>query len=111
MAILVPTRTGIEHYEQQLASAGIPYRHEGSRDFFARDEVRDLIWVLSAIDDPTDRVALVGALRSSAFAISDEQLVIHAASAGPAVLPRPHAGPERARQPGARGTARPARAA
>jgi ATP-dependent helicase/nuclease subunit A len=81
MAILVPTRTGIEYYEQALASAGIPYRHEGSRDFFQRDEVRDLIWVLSAIDDPTDRLALVGALRSSAFAINDEELVIHVAEA------------------------------
>ena len=82
MAILLPTRTEIEYYEQALASAGIPYRHEGSRDFFERDEVRDLIWVLSAIDDPTDRLALIGALRSSAFAISDDELVIHVASAG-----------------------------
>jgi len=82
MAILLPARTGLELYEEALAQAGIPYRHEGSRDFFERDEVRDLIWVLSTIDDPTDRVALVGALRSSAFAVSDEELVIHAASAG-----------------------------
>jgi ATP-dependent helicase/nuclease subunit A len=82
MAILLPARTGLGLYEQALAEAGIPYRHEGSRDFFERDEVRGLIWVLSAIDDPTDRVALIGALRSSAFAISDEQLVIHAAAAG-----------------------------
>jgi ATP-dependent helicase/nuclease subunit A len=82
IAILLPTRTGIENYQQALASAGIPYRHEGSRDFFERDEVRDLIWVLSAIDDPTDRLALVGALRSSAFATSDDELVIHLASAG-----------------------------
>ena len=82
MAMLLPTRTGLERYEEALAGAGIPYRHEGSRDFFERDEVRDLIWVLSSIDDPTDRIALVGALRSSAYAISDEQLVIHAAEAG-----------------------------
>jgi ATP-dependent helicase/nuclease subunit A len=82
MAILMPARTGIEHYEQALAAAGIPYRHEGSRDFFQRDEVRDLIWVLSAADDPTGRIALVGALRSGAFAISDEELVIHVAETG-----------------------------
>jgi ATP-dependent exoDNAse (exonuclease V) beta subunit len=82
MAILMPARTGLEINEGALAGAGIPYRHEGSRDFFQRDEVRDLIWVLAAIDDPTDRIALVGALRSSAFAISDEQLVIHAAQNG-----------------------------
>ncbi|MGO9793761.1 MAG: UvrD-helicase domain-containing protein [Solirubrobacteraceae bacterium] len=82
MAILMPARTGLEIYEDALAGAGIPYRHEGSRDFFQRDEVRDLIWVLAAIDDPTDRIALVGALRSSAFAVSDAQLVIHAARNG-----------------------------
>jgi ATP-dependent helicase/nuclease subunit A len=79
MAILMPSRTGLDVYEAELAAAGIPYRHEGARDFFQRDEVRDLVWVLSAIDDPTDRIALVGALRSSAFALSDDELVIRAA--------------------------------
>ena len=93
MAILLPARTGLDLYEQALAQAGIPYRHEGSRDFFERDEVRDLIWVLAAIDDPTDRIALVGALRSSAFAISDEQLVIHAARAGSISYRSPTKGP------------------
>ena len=78
----MPARTGIERYEDALADAGIPYRHEGSRDFYQRQEVRDLIWVLAAIDDPTDRLALVGALRSSAFAIGDEDLVRHRAEAG-----------------------------
>jgi ATP-dependent exoDNAse (exonuclease V) beta subunit len=82
MAILMPARTGIELYEEALADAGIPYRHEGSRDFYQRREVRDLIWVLAAIDDPTDRLATVGALRSSAFAIDDEMLVHHRAAAG-----------------------------
>jgi ATP-dependent helicase/nuclease subunit A len=93
MAILLPARTGLELYEQALAHAGIPYRHEGSRDFFERAEVRDLIWVLSAIDDPTDRLALVGALRSSAFAISDEELVIHVAEAGALSYRSPRKGP------------------
>ena len=93
MAILLPARTGLELYEEALAGAGIPYRHEGSRDFFRREEVRDLIWVLSAIDDPTDRVALIGALRSSAFAVSDEELVIHAAAAGALSYRSPKGGP------------------
>ncbi|MBO0744128.1 MAG: UvrD-helicase domain-containing protein [Candidatus Dormibacteraeota bacterium] len=82
MAILFPARTGIGLYEQALAVAGIPYRHEGARDFFEREEVRDLVWLLSAVDDPTDRLALVGALRSSAFAVSDEELVLHVAGGG-----------------------------
>jgi ATP-dependent exoDNAse (exonuclease V) beta subunit len=82
MAILMPARTGIEFYEHALAEAAIPYRHEGARDFYQRQEVRDLIWVLAAIDDPTDRLALIGALRSSAFAIDDEAVVRHRAQAG-----------------------------
>ena len=93
MAILLPARTGLELYEQALAQAAIPYRHEGARDFFQRDEVRDLVWVLATIDDPTDRVALIGALRSSAFAISDEELVIHAAEAGTLSYRSPTKGP------------------
>src|SRR5204862_8236241 len=93
MAILLRARTGLDLYLDALARAGIPYRHEGSRDFFEREEVRDLIWVLSAIDDPTDRVALIGALRSSAFAVSDEQLVIHAAAVGTPSYRSPKQGP------------------
>jgi ATP-dependent helicase/nuclease subunit A len=89
MAILMPSRTGLDVYEAELAAAGIPYRHEGARDFFQRDEVRDLVWVLSAIDDPTDRIALVGALRSSAFALSDDELVIRAAEGALSYFARP----------------------
>jgi ATP-dependent helicase/nuclease subunit A len=82
IAILLPRRTGLEAYEEALAEIGIPYRHEGSRDYFQRDEVRDLIFLLRAIDDPRDRISLIGALRSGAFGCSDEDLVIHAGTGG-----------------------------
>lgn len=82
MAILLPRRTGLEAYEEALAEIGIPYRHEGSRDYFQRDEVRDLIFLLRAIDDPRDRISLIGALRSGAFGCSDDDLVIHAGTGG-----------------------------
>ena len=82
VAILLPTRTGLETYEEALALAGVPYRHEGSRDYFRRQEVRDLIALLRAIDDPSDRLSLIGALRSSAFGCSDEDLVVHLGSGG-----------------------------
>ena len=93
MAILLPARTGVELYERALADAAIPYRHEGARDFFQRDEVRDLIAVLAAIDDPTDRLALVGALRSSAFGMSDDDLVLHVATVGTLSYRAPTPGP------------------
>ena len=82
VAILLPTRTGLDTYEEALALAGVPYRHEGSRDYFRRQEVRDLIALLRAIDDPSDRLSLIGALRSSAFGCSDEDLVVHLGSGG-----------------------------
>jgi ATP-dependent helicase/nuclease subunit A len=81
IAILLPRRTGLEAYEEALAAVGVPYRHEGSRDYFEREEIRDLVHLLSSIDDPRDRVSLIGALRSGAFGCSDDDLVIHAATA------------------------------
>ena len=59
----------------------IPYRVEGGRSFFARQEVRDLSSVLAAIDDPQDQVSLVAALRSTAFGCSDEDIYLHVARA------------------------------
>ncbi len=82
VAILLPRRTGLEAFEEALAELGIPYRHEGSRDYFQRDEVRDLIFLLRSIDDPRDRLSLIGALRSGAFGCSDDDLVIHAGTGG-----------------------------
>ena len=55
VAILLPRRTGLEAYESALGELDIPYRHEGSRDYFEREEVRDLVFLLQAIDDPRDR--------------------------------------------------------
>ena len=77
VVMLIPRRTELELYEEALASAGVPYRHEGGRSFFLRQEVRELVAVLRAIDDPSDGVAAVAALRSSAFGCSDEELLLY----------------------------------
>lgn len=82
VAILFPARTGQALYEEALRRSGIPYRVEGGRSFFARQEVRDLSSVLAAIDDPQDQVSLVAALRSTAFGCSDEDLYLHVARGG-----------------------------
>ncbi len=80
VAVLVPTRTELFLYEEALARAGVPHRHEGGRSFFQRQEVRELVAVLRAIDDPSDAVAAVAALRSSAFGCSDEDLLAYRAA-------------------------------
>jgi ATP-dependent exoDNAse (exonuclease V) beta subunit len=76
VAILVPARTGIERLESALQRYGVPYRFEGGRGFFARQEVRDVISLLHAVDDPTDAISIVAALRSLAFGCSDEDLLL-----------------------------------
>jgi ATP-dependent exoDNAse (exonuclease V) beta subunit len=82
VALLVPSRTEIELYEDAFNDAGLPFRHEGNRSFFQRQEVKELAACLEAIDDPTDRLNLVTALRSSAFACSDEDLFLFVAAGG-----------------------------
>ena len=75
MCILMPARTGLRTLEQALDDAGVPYRLEGASLFFDTQEVRDLMNCLQAIDDPTDEVAIVAALRSPAFACTDVELL------------------------------------
>ena len=82
VAVLVPTRTGIERLERALQRHGVPHRLEGGRGFFARQEVRDLVSLLHAIDDPTDAISLVARMRSLAFGCSDEDLLAWAVAHG-----------------------------
>ncbi|HZP57535.1 MAG TPA: UvrD-helicase domain-containing protein [Dehalococcoidia bacterium] len=82
IAVLIPSRADLATYEDAFARAGIPWRHDGARTFFLRQEVRDCVAVLRAIDDPADAVAAVAALRSSAFGLSDEDLLLHVAGGG-----------------------------
>ncbi|MDI6858287.1 MAG: UvrD-helicase domain-containing protein [Dehalococcoidia bacterium] len=75
IAVLMPTRTGLPPLEQALEEAAIPYRVESRSLVYSSQEVRDLLTILRAIDDPTDEVALVAALRSPAFGCSDVDLL------------------------------------
>ncbi len=82
VGVLIPSRTELQIYEDAFARARIPYRHEGGRTFFLRQEVRELVAVLRAIDDPSDGVAAIAALRSAGFGCSDEDLFIHRSEGG-----------------------------
>ena len=75
VCILMPTRTAIRTLELALEDGGVPYRLEGASLIFETQEVRDLLNCLRSIDDPSDQVSLVAALRSPAFACSDEDLL------------------------------------
>jgi ATP-dependent exoDNAse (exonuclease V) beta subunit len=74
IAILVPARTSLPHLESALEEAGVPYRAEASSLVYRTREVRDLLMAARAVDDPSDALALVSALRSPLFGCGDDDL-------------------------------------
>ncbi|MGH9025251.1 MAG: UvrD-helicase domain-containing protein, partial [Acidimicrobiia bacterium] len=82
VAILLPTRTALAALEDALERHDIPARIESQSLVFSTAEVRDLLAILTAIDDPTDQIAVVAALRSPAFGCSDADLIAFRRSGG-----------------------------
>jgi len=74
VAILCRASGSFAYYEDALERAGVPFLTIAGRGFYDRPEVRDLLNALQALSDPTDDLALVGLLRSPAFALSDAAL-------------------------------------
>ena len=77
ICILKPSRTGLWILEREMEEQDIPYRLESASLIFETQEIRDLLNCLKAIDDPSDQVATVAALRSLAFGCSDVELLRH----------------------------------
>ncbi|HTL86523.1 MAG TPA: UvrD-helicase domain-containing protein, partial [Acidimicrobiia bacterium] len=78
IAILLPARTSLAYLERALDDAGVPYRAETSSLVYGSREVRDVLAALRAIDDPSDSLALVTALRSALFGCGDDDLFEYA---------------------------------
>ncbi len=81
--VLARRLTRIQALEEALEAAGLRFTVEGGKSFFDRQEVHETLAVLRAIDDATDRIALVAALRSSFFGVSDRDIVAYSLSGGP----------------------------
>src|SRR5207247_136798 len=75
VALLLPTRTSLPDLEDALERADVPVRIESQSLVFSTAEIRDLLSILTALDDPTDEIALVASLRSPAFGCGDDELV------------------------------------
>ncbi|HZA87474.1 MAG TPA: UvrD-helicase domain-containing protein, partial [Acidimicrobiales bacterium] len=74
ITILVPTRLSLPALEDALTGAGIAYRAESASLVYASRLVRDLLLTLRAIDDPSDELSVVAALRSPLFGCGDDDL-------------------------------------
>lgn len=82
VTILVPARTSVPFLRAALAAADIPYRLATGTLVYDTQEVRDALSALRAIDDPTDEISLVAALRSPLYACSDVDLFTYRAAGG-----------------------------
>jgi len=76
IALLFPTLSGVEAYETALKAKSIPFRLDGGKEFYLRQEVRYLLSALKALDDPADPISLVTVLRSPFFGFSDEEIFL-----------------------------------
>ncbi|MCC7075989.1 MAG: UvrD-helicase domain-containing protein [Acidimicrobiia bacterium] len=74
VTILIPTRTSLPFLREQLDACEVPYRLDTGTLVYDTQEVRDVLSALGAVDDPSDRLALVAALRSPLYACSDVDL-------------------------------------
>jgi len=74
ITVLVPARTSLPFLEEALDDAGIAFRAETSSLVYASRAVRDLLIVLRAVDDPTNYLHIVSALRTPLLACGDDDL-------------------------------------
>ena len=74
ICILLPTRISLPALEAELRSARLSYRAENSSVVYATAEIRTLMMVLRAADDPTDELTMIEALRSPLYGCSDVEL-------------------------------------
>jgi len=74
VTVLVPARTSLPFLEDAFDGAGIPFRAESSSLVYASRAVRDLLMVLRAVDDPTDYLRIISALRTPLLACGDDDL-------------------------------------
>ncbi len=82
ITILIPTRTSLPYLRTALESQDLPYRLTTGTLVYDTQEVRDVLAVLRAIDDPTDLLSLVAALRSPLYGCSDVDLFQFRAAGG-----------------------------
>jgi len=75
VTILLPTRTSLPFLRAALDGDGVPYRIATGTLVYDTQEVRDALAALRAIDDPTDELSLIAALRSPLYACSDVDLL------------------------------------
>ncbi len=76
IALLFRATTRNFYYEEALKNYNIPYYNTGSRQFFKRQEILDIINALKVISNPYDLVSFIGFLRGPMACLSDISIFI-----------------------------------
>ncbi|MGQ0645084.1 MAG: UvrD-helicase domain-containing protein [Elusimicrobiota bacterium] len=74
MAVLLRSFTSLDIFLDAFKAAGLPYVVEEDRYFYAAQETADLVNVLRALDDPSDKTSWAGVLRSPLAGFADRDL-------------------------------------
>jgi ATP-dependent helicase/nuclease subunit A len=81
VAVLLGSNDAIDRYQEVFRDAGIPAVLDGGVSFYQREETAAVIAALRAIDDPSDGISTVAALKSLLFGLTDIEL-LEASEAG-----------------------------
>lgn len=74
VAILLRKLSDIQDYLEPLRRRGIRYVVEGERHFYTVKEIIDTVNLFRAVENPYDRLALVGVLRSALGGLTDQTI-------------------------------------
>ncbi|MDE1976899.1 MAG: UvrD-helicase domain-containing protein, partial [Elusimicrobia bacterium] len=73
-AVLLRSSSSLLPLLDAFKARGIPYAVEMEKSFYGAPEIVDFLNVLAALDDPADKIALAGLLRSPLCALDDAEL-------------------------------------
>ncbi len=77
MVLIMPTRTGLDVFDEVFAALGIPLAKESGTAFFRRDEIRGYTALLSALQNPRDEVSVAAFLLSPWVGLSLDAIRSH----------------------------------
>ncbi|MGB8958768.1 MAG: UvrD-helicase domain-containing protein [Candidatus Aminicenantales bacterium] len=80
--VLFRYKDRMSKYARRLEEMAIPFEIAGSDAFSENDEIKEVMNLLLALDDPDDPVATVAVLRGLFFGLSDQDLLDHRAAGG-----------------------------
>jgi len=86
IAVLGKSRTKFMELTNAFQKYNIPYVLHSGKGFYEAQEVLDMISILKFLHNPSDDLALTGALRSPYFGLSDLQIVLISSSTGNTVF-------------------------